>query len=219
MNFSGDSGDSGVISYGGEVRRKLVHLSSLWMPLVMVAAGEDRRRVMCAGFALLFVVSMAVERMYVLNVPVIAPLYGLVFGGMLRRRPSPRQWLVSGGPHVLAASAFSLLLFPVSVAAAAMAVMLLGDTAAALVGRRFGRHRINGKSWEGTAAFVVFGYAGAALFLALSGGGFLHYLTALPAVMFAAAVELFAAQLRVNDNFSIPAAFGAVMVLSTVFFG
>ena len=218
MNLTGDSG-GGVISYAGEVRRKLVHLSSLWMPLAMVLCGESRRLSMCIAFAVLFVLSVFVERLYVLGIPVIAPLYKMIFGGMLRREPSPGQWIVSGGPYVLGASSLALLFFPVSVAAPSLAVMLVGDTAAALIGRRFGRHKVNGKSWEGCAAFVVFGYGGAALFLGLAEAPELLYIASVPAVCAAALAELFAKQLRVNDNFSIPVVFGSAALLFGVVFG
>lgn len=51
----------------------------------------------------------------------------------------------------------AFLIFPARVAVVAMLYNGLGDAAAALVGRRWGRHRIpSGKSWEGAgAAFIV----------------------------------------------------------------
>ena len=93
-----------------------------------------------------------------------------------------------------------------------LTVMLTGDAAAALIGRRFGRIRlVNGKSLEGTIAFVTAGYAMLALVLAWSGCGGIWYAAAVPAVIAGALVELFQKQLRIDDNFSIPLATGAVL--------
>ena len=97
--------------------------------------------------------------------------------------------------------------------ACAMAVLILGvaDPAAAVVGRRFGRTKlVNGRSLEGTLAFVVAGATaglamlrvffpelGWGLSLALAFGG------AVPAAI----TELYSR--RVDDNFSIPLAVAA----------
>jgi dolichol kinase len=95
--------------------------------------------------------------------------------------------------------------------AVAVAVLGLGDPAAALIGRRWGRVKlINGRSLEGSLAFVAAGGAGAAAAAwawgVASAGGVI-------AVAAAASVGGAVAELvsrRVDDNFSIPmAAFGS----------
>ena len=99
--------------------------------------------------------------------------------------------------------------------AAALAVMLTGDAAAALVGRRFGRIRlVNGKSLEGCASFVVAGYAALAAVLAISGhGGTREDLAGIAAVLLAALAELFQKQLKLDDNLTIPLVAGSAMLL------
>jgi dolichol kinase len=94
---------------------------------------------------------------------------------------------------------------------AALLVLGLGDPAAGLVGRRFGRIRLaNGKSLEGALAFVAAGALAAGVALAL------YYPTlsplsvlilALASAVAGALAELFFT--RVDDNFSIPLAAGA----------
>lgn len=67
-------------------------------------------------------------------------------------RPHER-WRVSGATYMAVAYLLAALLFPTAVAVAAMLYNGLGDAAAALAGRRFGRHRTRwGKSWEGFGA-------------------------------------------------------------------
>ena len=53
-------------------------------------------------------------------------------------------------------SIFCLFFFPVSVVVPPIVILAVLDGVAALVGRKYGRHRIgNGKSWEGTASGIA----------------------------------------------------------------
>ena len=201
-----DSSDVAGISYISEVKRKLVHLSSLWIPGVMVLLTEYRWW-LCAMFGVVFAATVLVERWYARWPDAwISRIYGHFFGRMVRGgTPAPNQWIVSGGPYVLAGAFLVLLCFPVALAACGMTVMLIGDTAAALIGRRFGRHKtVNGKSLEGVAAFILSGSLACVV---------CSWLLAMPArigwfipvaVTFAAIAELFEKQLRIDDNISIP---------------
>ena len=202
------------IPYIQEVKRKLVHLSSLWMPTALLLLP----RTFCAIlFGVMAVLTVLVEYAYYKRVPVVWQCYDFCFGRMLRDYGNGKFHL-SGGAPVLAAACLSALCFESPYSALAMAVMLLGDTAAALIGRRFGRHRFfNGKSLEGTLAFVITGFAvvliGAAAFgypAARSRGGALG-------VVAAALLELFNCELHLDDNLSIPLAVGAGFLLGTLF--
>ena len=204
------------ISYRNEVRRKLIHLSSLWMPLTMCFLP---RIPLCLAFAVMFVLNLLTEHAYASGTPWLVRLYDRFFGGMLRAKPQKGQWVISGGPYVFASATLSLLLFPGKIAACCMAVMLLGDTAAALIGRRFGRHKtVNGKSWEGVIAFLAAGYAGCVLFLFLSDMPAIFYFWGAVGIFPAAFVELFEKQLHFDDNFSIPIAMGIFLSVPLLFF-
>ena len=138
------SGNGTPIPYRDEFRRKLVHLSSLWMPAAMCFLP---RLPLCLAFGILCLLNLLVEHAYAAGTPWLVRLYDRFFGGMLRNAPGKGQWIISGGPYVFASACLTLALFPREIAACGMAVMLIGDTAAALIGRRFGRTRIiNGKS-------------------------------------------------------------------------
>ncbi len=95
-----------------------------------------------------------------------------------------------------------------------VAVLGFGDPAAALIGRRFGRVKlVNGRSLEGSIAFVVFGAAVAApLAVVAHGFGWPAAIgVALGASTVGAVAELFSR--RVDDNLTIPlaAALGAAL--------
>jgi dolichol kinase len=62
----------------------------------------------------------------------------------------------AGATYLAIAYLLAVVLFPKPVAVAAMLYSGAGDAVAALVGKRWGRHRTDwGKSWEGAAAGLV----------------------------------------------------------------
>ena len=206
------------ISYLEEIKRKGVHLSSLWMVAATLLLGK-MQWVSCVLFGALLILTLAAEHDYADGGKYLGRLYGRLFGKMLRNEVKPGQWVVSGGAPVLAAALLVNVLFVPFIAAGALVVMLTGDAAAALIGRKFGRHKtVNGKSWEGFIAFIVTGYAALAAVLAITGLLREFYLWGLAGVVLAAAAELFQKQLKVDDNFSIPLCVGVCLFIGFRFF-
>lgn len=201
------------ISYLEELKRKAVHLSSLWMVAATLLLSRWQW-ISCLLFGALLILTLVSEHDYANNGKYLGALYGKLFGKMLRNEVKKGQWIVSGGAPVLAAALLVNLLFVPFIAAGALAVMLTGDAAAALIGRKFGRHKtVNGKSWEGFAAFIIFGTAALAAVLAITGLPCVFYLWGLGGVILAAVAELFQKQLKVDDNFSIPLCVGIVLYI------
>ena len=94
--------------------------------------------------------------------------------------------------------------------------MLTGDIAAALIGRKFGRHKlVNGKSLEGTVSFIIVGYIALAVVLVITHRPLLpDFAIGFLAVLVGGLVELFQKQLRLDDNLSIPLSVGLVLLLT-----
>lgn len=205
------------ISYIEEIKRKGVHLSSLWMVAATLLLGRYQW-ISCLLFGALLLLTLVSEHDYANGGKYLGRLYGQLFGRMLRNEVKPGQWIVSGGAPVLAAALLVNLLFVPFIAAAAMAVMLTGDAAAALIGRKFGKHKtVNGKSWEGFFAFIIVGYGAMAAVLAIVGAQERYFLWGIGGVILAAVAELFQKQLKVDDNFSIPLCSGAVLFVCSLF--
>ena len=203
------------ITYREEIKRKLVHLSSLWMVAATLLLAPWR---FCAAviFLLLLVLTLVSEHDYANGGRYLGRLYGKLFGKMLRNEVRPGQWIVSGSAPVLAAALLVNLLFPAWIAASALAVLLTGDAAAALIGRRFGRHKIvNGKSLEGTVAFIVVGFIALAAVLLVTRRPYADYPAGFIAVIAAAVTELFQKQLKLDDNLTIPLCAGLVLFIFT----
>lgn len=129
-----------------EAARKLFHMSSVALPLLVWAIP---RPVAQPALVALAITAIAVD---VARLRLRAPRYHFLRLTRTMLRPHERHGL-AGATYMAAAYAAALLLFPTPIAVAAMLYNGLGDAAAALVGKRFGRHRTSwGKSWEGFAA-------------------------------------------------------------------
>jgi dolichol kinase len=126
--------------------------------------------------------------------------FGL-FAPFLRGRETGR---LTGASYTLAALAVAVWAFSPAVVAAAFLYHSVGDTAAGWVGRRYGRHRIRGKSLEGSAAFLVAGGLAAAPFVGPAA-----------AVLGAAAAALAELLLPVDDNLAVPLVGGGALMVVT----
>lgn len=132
-------------------------------------------------------------------------LFGRVAHAHERHRVNSSTWFVTG--LLLIAMAF-----PRPACAAAVMALAVGDTAASLVGRRWGRTRLrSGRSLEGTAAFAL--VAGLAATLVLRGAFPMAWAQAALlgsiAGVSGALTELYSE--RLDDNFSIPVTVAAVL--------
>lgn len=214
-----DAGENAGISFGQELIRKGVHLSSLWMVALIFFWRYDLLHLFYF-FAVCFILNILCEFAYSMNCPVIAPLYGKLFRSMLRKTPQRGEWIVSGSPPVFAAAALVCLLFPQAIAAMSLGVMLTADTAAALIGRRFGKYKLNkSKSVEGTVAFIGVGILFSAFILRVSGEMTCGLMIgAIIGVILAAVAELYEKQLHLDDNLTIPILTGLPATLIFYFF-
>lgn len=129
-----------------ELARKAFHLGSVAIPLGVWWTPRPLAAAILAAAALL---ALAVELARLRVRPV---RYHFLRRTRTMLRPHERRRF-SGATYMALAYAAATLVFPKPVAVTAMLYNGLGDAAAALVGRRWGRHRTRwGKSWEGFAA-------------------------------------------------------------------
>jgi dolichol kinase len=129
-----------------ELARKSFHVATISLPLVVWLTPRP--------VALAVLVPVALGWMAVdvarLTLRPVRYLFLRLTRTMLRHHE--RRGL-TGGTWMVLSYAAALVLLPKPVAVAAMLFNGLGDAAAALVGKRWGRHRTRwGKSWEGFAA-------------------------------------------------------------------
>ena len=139
-----------------------------------------------------------------------------------RRFPRLNAWFISntavllkesessrvlGSTYMAVASLLVFLFFDKELAILALMYIAVGDPLAGVVGKRYGRVKIDSKSVEGTLAFAVgAGVVGCAL---IAGGLDVPYWVALGGAGVGALVELL--PIPVDDNLTVPAVSGAVM--------
>lgn len=124
-----------------------------------------------------------------------------IFGPLMRNEelPEPDAGVsFNGATCVLVGATLLVLLVPIRVAAPVLAMAMVADAAAALVGRRLGRHTWGSLSStvEGTAAFVGTGLTIMAFVPTIAFG------PAAAGVLGGGIVE--ALPLRINDNIHVP---------------
>jgi len=180
-----------------EFQRKLVHLSSLCIPILyLVLPDKHVSRAILVTVTIGFLVA---DMLKLRNMKVRA-LYMKLFGGVLR---GFEDRTLVGGTYFLMACTLTIYIFDTYVAVAAITFLVLGDTAAALVGKAYGRIKLLDKSVEGSmACFLACIIVG----LALPG---LNGETILAGAAVATVMELIPSP--VDDNFRIPLVSGFIM--------
>jgi dolichol kinase len=183
---------------GVEIRRKIVHLATLIIPAGYVMTSQ---RMVLVFVIPLFFGLLAVDVLRQFH-PGLASLFKrLFFGRVLREEEKPN---LMGSTYFLFSTILTLLLFPKPIAIASLLILILSDTAAALVGKGIGRIRIFGKTLEGSAAFFLVSLLIVWLYPNLN--RFSGTLAALGGTV----IELL--PIRLNDNLSIPLVTGAIML-------
>lgn len=201
------------ITYTQEILRKLIHLSSLWM---VVSLGLLPRSWNVCLFAALLFAQVMIEYGYYKRWPLLVATYGRFFSNMLRENETGEKFRLSGAPYVIAAALMVALLFERTISMVALSTMLIGDTCAALIGRKFGRHKINEgtKSMEGAVAFWISSAAVLAFFSALYSQPMAFSIMGLFGITVAMIAEVYEKQIKMDDNFSIPLAMGISLSLA-----
>lgn len=199
-----------VLPYRVELQRKAIHLGALVLPLAILALPQPIVRVGLTVLAVLAII-LDVARQ---RVPAVRDLIVGVFGWMMRPEELPplgAPLVFNGAVWMCLSAAICAWVFPPDLGAAALAMLMIGDAAAALVGRRFGKTRWPGspKSIEGSAAYVVAAFATGCAVTMWPGATLTAALCAVGAIVGAA---LEAAPIPIDDNVRVPLLSGLAMV-------
>ena len=123
-----------------EFQRKAVHLSSLWVPSAIYFVPEV---LLLPTLIIILCGNIALEYANFKRYRWARKSFGALFFRMLREKETARQnFQFTGSVYVLASAILCMCLFSKAVAVIAMTVMLISDSAAALIGRTFGKIKI-----------------------------------------------------------------------------
>ena len=196
--------DNGDINYRDEIVRKLIHLCSLSIPIIYYFIPQS------TAIIILSIITCAAIILDVLRhySPSVGKLFYMIFGFILRKHEvDGNKKNLNGATSALV----SVIIFPKVLFQTAYPILIISDSTAALIGRKFGRHKFLAKSLEGTLAFFI----SASIVVLLTpklNGSITEYLIGIMAAAIGAIVENISFGLA-DDNLTIPISVGLSMWL------
>ncbi|MBK8230435.1 MAG: phosphatidate cytidylyltransferase [Candidatus Eisenbacteria bacterium] len=129
--------------YSSELGRKAIHVSSLAFPIALHFLPVSVSK---PALVALTLVTLLVDALR-LHEPHVRRVFYFLFGRLLREH---ERFNLLGSTYMLIAALISIAAFPQAVAVIVLAFLVIGDTVAALVGKRWGKTKILDKSLEGS---------------------------------------------------------------------
>ena len=184
-----------------EYKRKLIHLFNLAIPFSYLYVFPEKW-VFVKLLSILMVLFIIFDILRH-KVAWVKSLFTLFINSMLRSHE--QEGKLTGATWVMIGAVISIILFSKPVAIIALIFMSLGDSAAGLIGQRYGKHKIWNKSWEGffgglfVCIIVGMNYSLLPMTISLSGAVAAMVMEILP--------------IPLDDNFKIPLGAGAIMMM------
>lgn len=198
--------DNGTIQYRDELFRKSIHLTSLSIPIVYYFISTETAAIILGILAAL---ALIIDLGRYLHSDT-GKIFYKIFGFLLREHElDHKKKNLNGATYVLISALISVLIFPKVIFITAFSILIISDSSAALVGRKFGRRKFLSKSLEGTLTFFISACV-VILFTPKVGGFFEEYLMGFIAAAVGAIVENISFRL-IDDNLSIPLSVGFTM--------
>jgi dolichol kinase len=188
-----------------EIRRKLFHVSTGTGLLLLI-----EQKILGLPHLALMVFVVFISGLLLKKIK--NPLFQF-FLDLLERQENQQNLPLKGVVYFLLGIALSLILFPQSVALAALLILIVGDAVSNLVGRRFGKvlHPFSAKKCiEGNLAGAICGGIAAAYFLSpllVFPGAFV--------ALFVEGIDFLHVTCKIDDNLTVPLTAGFVIQLLT----
>ena len=184
-----------------EYKRKLIHLFNLAIPFSYLYIFPEKWVFvkLLSILMFLFIIFDILRH----KVTWVKSLFSLFIDSMLRSHE--QEGKLTGATWVMIGAVISIILFSKPVAIIALIFMSLGDSAAGLIGQRYGKHKIWNKSWEGffgglfVCIIIGMNYSLLPMTISLSGAVAAMVMEILP--------------IPLDDNFKIPLGAGAIMMM------
>lgn len=136
------------ITYGGEIVRKLIHIFSIIFAVLLILFGQNvillPLIIISSVFILLDYTRIKFTRMQ--------NSYSKIFGKITRPE---EKYKLTGASFTFIGVTLTILLFSESAAFIGLLFLSLGDSMAALIGRKYGTVKYSRKSIEGSFAFFT----------------------------------------------------------------
>jgi dolichol kinase len=144
--------DNGTIHYRDELVRKLIHLFSLSIPIIYYFI-PTKTSITILALLTVFAVIIDAGRFFSES---FAKIFYKFFGFLLRKHELDNEKKnLTGATYVLFSALLCAIMFPKVIFVTAFTILIISDTSAALIGRKFGKNKFLRKSLEGTLAFFI----------------------------------------------------------------
>ncbi|MFP4528074.1 MAG: diacylglycerol/polyprenol kinase family protein [Candidatus Kapaibacterium sp.] len=200
------------IPYNHELLRKGIHLISLSIPVGYAIFDRETALYILIPLTILFL-TVDISRRH--NEYVARMLYKY-FGNIFRPHEMTDGFVLNGASWVLLSAVMTILIFPKIIAVTAFTILIISDICAALIGRKWGRTPLFGKSVEGTMAFIISAILVIIAIGLMTAAPMSYYITGIIASIIGGIVEAGSKSLDVDDNLSIPVSVGLVMWLGGI---
>jgi dolichol kinase len=185
---------------GIEIRRKIIHLATLIIPIGYSLTSKEIVLSFLIPF-FIFYLSIDVLRKFHQG---LASIFKKYFLGRVLREKEASSFM--GSTYFLFSAILAIILFPKDIAIVSILFLIISDTIAAFVGKLFGKISIFGKTLEGSIAFFV-----ASLFIILVYPN-INIFQGLIGAVSATIIEIL--PIKLDDNLTIPLVSGAIMLFA-----
>ena len=191
------------IDFNSELRRKLIHLSSIWIPIGYYFVSKPAGIIL----SLLGMLTMIEIDYLKKSNKNFGNFYNKYLGSVLRTEEKNfRKKTYTGGTYMAIGVFITVFFFEKSIAVGALTVMIICDSLSAIVGKSIGRIKIFNKTLEGSLTFFLSGLP-LVLFV-------FPRISAFPQEVYAGIIALFITTIievipfKIDDNILIPVSYG-----------
>ena len=196
------------ISYKNEIIRKCIHLNSLSIPIVYSFISYELALTILIPLTVMSIILDLASK----TENFLSKIFFKIFGSIMRSHEVDKKYTLNGATWVLISAIICIIIFPKVIMVAGFSILIISDASAALFGKKFGKHKLFTKSWEGTGAFIFSACIVVMVVGLLVSAPWTFFAFGALGAIVAGFAEAASSIMKLDDNLSIPLSFGLIML-------